>query len=162
MTKNKKRRKLSLGITMNIYLIDSIVFMRYSPNETQNTFRKNIFTKYIYQNIEIWHFSFFSKFQFSNNDRHRSIAPLKCHWILPQFIYKRIEPNQRKESISKNQNFTFLTSWHFQFFWNIIYCKNYNYESIKQLKCQKNVWKCLKLINIGLVIEKTVAKKIGR
>ena len=160
MTKNKKRRKLSLGITMSIYLIDSIVFMRYSPNETQNTFRKYIFTQYIYQNIEIWQFSIFSKFHiFFKIDRYESIAPLKCHPILPQFIYKRSQPNQ--SSILKNIKYSHFF-WHFSTFLKIIfYCINYNYEPIKQIKCQKNVKNCLNLINIELVLEKKLRKKLA-
>ena len=49
--------------------------------------------------------------------------------------------------------------WHFSTFLNIIfYYINYNYESIKQLKCPKNVSICLNLINIKLVIENCCGK----
>ena len=62
--------------------------------------------------------------------------------------------------MSKNQKFPFFDNLKFSIFLKIIiYCKNYYYKSIKQLKCQKNVWKCLKLINIGLVIEKKFCEK---
>ena len=82
-------------------------------------FAKNILN-FFDQNIEIWQFSIFTKFLifFSKNDRKRSIAPLNCHWIMPQFIYKRIETNQRKESISKTKTSHFLKF--FNFFENYI------------------------------------------
>ena len=103
--------------------------------------------------------NFFSKFHiFFKIDRYESIAPLKCHPILPQFIYKRSQPNQ--SSILKKIKYSHF--WHFSTFLKIIfYCINYNYEPIKQKKCQKNVKNCLNLINIELVLEKKLRKKIG-
>ena len=67
-------------------------------------------------------FQFFSKFHiFFKNDRYRSIALLNCHWIMPQLIYKRIETNQRQESISKYQNLAFFDIFNFFEIYNLLH-----------------------------------------
>ena len=80
----------------------------------------------------------------------------------PNIASVYLQENSTKSIIhfKKNQIFTFF--WHFSTFLKIIfYCINYNYEPIKQIKCQKNVKNCLNLINIELVLEKKLRKKIG-
>ena len=141
MTKNKKRRKLSLGITMNINLIDSIVFMRYSPNETQNTFRKYIFTKYIYIKISKFDiFQFFLNFTFFQKWSAQKHSATKMSLNIAS-VYLQENWTKSTQGIHfKKPKISFFDNLRFSIFLkNIIYCINYNYKPIKQLICQKNV-----------------------
>ena len=81
----------------------------------------------------------------------------------PNIASVYLQENSTKSIIHFKEKFKYSHFFgHFSTFLKIIfYCINYNYEPIKQIKCQKNVKNCLNLINIELVLEKKLRKKIG-